>query len=174
MINDCIKDNRPIFENALVGKRFKFDPKRPGVIGCALSHIKIFNKMIDEKIPIAYVLEDDANVKKELPDLDVKKFEDVDLIYINNRNYADGNVIELGNLLVMKCNKPKWGADGYIITQSGCRKMLENMFPIVCPIDTVMRYFTNSCCDSGMAKNANIRNLIENKHVELSDEHKNL
>ena len=31
-----------------------------GVVGCALSHLKIYKKIMDENIPIALVLEDDA------------------------------------------------------------------------------------------------------------------
>ncbi len=42
-----------------------------GEIGCALSHVNIYNKMIKEDIPIAFILEDDVIVSKDvIPMLD--------------------------------------------------------------------------------------------------------
>lgn len=40
---------------------------KPGEIGCALSHISIYKKIIREKIPQALILEDDALLTEELP-----------------------------------------------------------------------------------------------------------
>lgn len=37
-----------------------------GEIGCALSHLNIYNKMIKEDIPIAFILEDDAILTKDV------------------------------------------------------------------------------------------------------------
>jgi len=37
-----------------------------GVIGCALSHLGIYKKIIDENIPIALILEDDAILREDL------------------------------------------------------------------------------------------------------------
>lgn len=37
-----------------------------GEIGCALSHLNIYNKMVKENIPIAFILEDDAIISKDI------------------------------------------------------------------------------------------------------------
>ena len=48
-----------------------------GEIGCALSHLNIYNKMIKEDIPIAFILEDDAIISKDvIPMLDFLKKSD--------------------------------------------------------------------------------------------------
>lgn len=37
-----------------------------GEIGCALSHLSIYQKMVDEHIPMAFILEDDANIGADI------------------------------------------------------------------------------------------------------------
>lgn len=45
--------------------RNKHLPKA-GEIGCALSHMKIWNQIIDENIPVALILEDDVTINSDL------------------------------------------------------------------------------------------------------------
>ncbi len=40
-----------------------------GAIGCALSHLSVYQKMIDDNIPFALVLEDDVHISESLPHL---------------------------------------------------------------------------------------------------------
>lgn len=42
---------------------------KPGEIGCALSHINIYRKMVDENIAQALILEDDALLTEQLPEI---------------------------------------------------------------------------------------------------------
>lgn len=41
----------------------------PGEIGCTLSHRAVLRKIVDENIPVALVLEDDARLADDLPDV---------------------------------------------------------------------------------------------------------
>jgi len=41
----------------------------PGEVGCTLSHQKIFQKMIDEKLPIALIMEDDVDVAPSIHEI---------------------------------------------------------------------------------------------------------
>jgi glycosyl transferase family 25 len=53
---------------AYEGSRPKFQHLSPGEIGCALSHMSIYRKMVADNIPAAIVLEDDAEVGPSLYD----------------------------------------------------------------------------------------------------------
>jgi GR25 family glycosyltransferase involved in LPS biosynthesis len=139
-INECLSEKKCLFENMYIG--YILPNERPGVIGCFASHVQIYNKMINENIQIAYVLEDDIIINASLPLLNPTDFDNVDIVYINDRNYGFGPEHRIGPLIVKKC-KPKWGTDGYIVTLHGAKKLIGCCFPMVAPIDTQIRHFTN-------------------------------
>jgi glycosyl transferase, family 25 len=41
----------------------------PGMIGCSLSHYEVYKKMVNEGIELAFILEDDTRLSKELPEV---------------------------------------------------------------------------------------------------------
>jgi len=41
----------------------------PGEVGCTLSHQKIFQKMIDEKLPLALIMEDDVDIAPSINEI---------------------------------------------------------------------------------------------------------
>lgn len=144
-IKDRMSSKQCLFKNMYVG--YVKQNERPGVIGCFSSHVQIYNKMVDENIQIAYVLEDDILITTSLPILNPDEFENVDMVYINDRNYGIGPKYNLGTLEVQKC-KPKWGTDGYIVTLNGAKKLIGCCFPMVAPIDTQIRHFANNSIDT--------------------------
>jgi len=65
----------------------------PGEQGCFISHIRIFQKIVREKIPFAFIIEDDAFFSRDF----TKRFlqvlnevsHDVDILYIGGRFTSD-------------------------------------------------------------------------------------
>jgi GR25 family glycosyltransferase involved in LPS biosynthesis len=117
-----------------------------GGVGCALSHWKIYKKMIDDQIDTALILEDDININVNDRGDFMRRLEHIvstapdgfDAIYVGysgKMNYygeRDG--------IFRKANRV-YGTFGYVITKACAIKML-NMFPVSEQIDTVLsNYF---------------------------------
>jgi glycosyl transferase family 25 len=107
-----------------------------GEIGCALSHIKIYRKIIDEKIPIALILEDDAvlpdNIKDVLKDIEKfnKKSNKPNLILLTKvEKYISSFCKKLENINLYKFHKG-WLAYGYIINRKGAEILLKHLYPV--------------------------------------------
>ena len=111
-----------------------------GEIGCALSHKKIYQKIVDENIPYAVILEDDAIVEsdiKRVVSLVIEKNISCDVVLLgHNRGFKNKEVIDsvdslwwqhslnkkyrLGRLV-----KGGLGTYGYMISQKGARRILD-------------------------------------------------
>ena len=114
-----------------------------GEIGCYLSHVKIWQSMIDKKIPRIIVLEDDAALQKPFIDfvnnvdkLPKKKWDVITLkTYVELKPFGRklfGHYKMAYSCRFMNCT----GA--YLITLSGAEKLLKKAFPIVRPVDGLM------------------------------------
>jgi GR25 family glycosyltransferase involved in LPS biosynthesis len=139
--------------NKLVESTFTVNKKtrnmRPGEIGCSLSHIGIFEKIVKNKYPYALVLEDDAKLlcdpsifKTEINKLltEIPKnfyilslFQHKDLTH----NKAYNNYIQrsmVGEHLY-RIHELTYGTVAYIISYEGAINMLQKLYPISYPID---------------------------------------
>lgn len=93
----------------------------PGAVGCFISHLKIWQQIVQDQMQVTLVIEDDAQVN-QLTDMinhyhyysDMKKYYQYDLIQLNTRTD--------------KLNFPGDfnGTESYIVTLSGAKKLLEN------------------------------------------------
>ena len=115
----------------------------PGEIGCALSHIGIYKKIVAENIPFALILEDDAYamppLKKILevyettmsPDLAVVTLfgEGVPVRGKVPRIYLPFSVYSLGRVY------GGYRMHAYVVSLAAARKILDFALPIVTPID---------------------------------------
>lgn len=71
----------------------KLNTLLPGEQGCFISHIRIFQKIVREKIPFAFIIEDDAFFSRDF----TKRFlqvlsevsHDIDILYIGGRFTSD-------------------------------------------------------------------------------------
>lgn len=111
-----------------------------GEIGCALSHKKIYQKIVDENIPYAVILEDDAIVKsdfKRVVSLVIEKNISYDVVLLgHNRGFKNEEVIDSVDSLwwryLLNKNyrlgmlvKGGLGTYGYMISQKGAKRILE-------------------------------------------------
>lgn len=125
-----------------------------GEIGCALSHIHVYQKMVDKNIAYAVIFEDDAIIKKDFTDtiklvLDINF--DWDLILLgHNIGFDISNEIKSiksywykkkvnNSTNIGRIVKGGLGCYGYLITQQGAKKILDyiNKESIFYPIDKI-------------------------------------
>lgn len=127
-----------------------------GEIGCAMSHRYCYQRIIDDKLKEAIILEDDAIFDKELLEFLKHKDEfphDLDLLLIGHYKqmyYDDGFMIHsfYHRQSCIHINK-KWkirrivaggnGTHGYLITNQGAQKLLKLMNKIYLPADVYTR-----------------------------------
>jgi glycosyl transferase family 25 len=128
----------------------KFEYLRPGEIGCFISHIRIFQKIVNDAIPLALIMEDDAifcedflneydKVIREIP-------ENTDILYIGGRFYpgfqmSTGERISERIVKHLHLNNPHDSdrtAHAYIVSQRLAKFILDifNMVNIIqLPLD---------------------------------------
>ena len=110
-----------------------------GEVGCCMSHIRIWKKIVEDDIDVCLVVEDDAN--KILPGFDLilsnlidKLPKDWDVFIIGFMLFRDkgelvsDDFIKIKEFLLTHC---------YLINKKGAQKFLENL-PVDSPIDTFM------------------------------------
>lgn len=118
----------------------------PGMIGCYLSHYSIFEQMTE---PYAIIFEDDARIHPKIYKKVIKS-----IVEEEGRFPSDWDVILLGHWCKM-CEPTAqaspdvavarffWGTHGYMVSQTGARKLLENREPeITMQIDHYMSYLS--------------------------------
>ena len=106
-------------------------PPPLGHVACFFSHRAIWQKMVDENIPVALVLEDDVIPvawDAAILRVELEKF-GLDQLRIEKTPYPVINPFPMGKqrleiLQRIAVNEPSYGAGAYIITLSGAKKCL--------------------------------------------------
>jgi glycosyl transferase family 25 len=119
-----------------------------GEVGCALSHLLIYRKMIEEKIEKAVILEDDAVLCEDFPDilrhLDQLPEDCECLLFGYDADIAKEILLYTsfwgarkfyGKYCLKRFVKVAFGTYGYMITLRGAKKLLERIGMIDKPID---------------------------------------
>lgn len=141
-------DGRRLDENALrevySAERAKREGGRllsKGEVGCALSHLRIYQTMLDLNHELALVLEDDAALSKD--------FEKELALICSTVDWNDNEIVllshiqkytEWGSLPVSKKSRlvsplTAYNGNGYLITQRGATKLLAELRPVYQPAD---------------------------------------
>jgi len=112
-----------------------------GAIGCYLSHILIWIRMIEEDMPYCVIFEDDVSFSDNFTENFEKRLRDVP---------EDADAIFLGvsvnfkpiryNEYVNRIGTLFQGLHAYIMTNKGARKFLKNAFPIEVQLDSNMSF----------------------------------
>lgn len=127
---------------------------RLGEIGCLLSHQKIYQKIVDNGIPYALILEDDVALNKDVVRFlqDVSQFpSDWELILLGHYAGHDFNLMQLevrspssfwgrtkvmqGAYQLVRLVRPAYGTHGYLVSQRGAQKLLKALTRFYQPID---------------------------------------
>jgi glycosyl transferase family 25 len=103
----------------------------PGEVGCILSHQKAFQKMIDEKLPFALIMEDDVDIAPSVHEI-LNYLEHADFPF--DICFLGHHPLKLETELFLKIsdsfelnrvNEIVWGAHGYVISLPCAIRMLE-------------------------------------------------
>ncbi|MDR1533706.1 MAG: glycosyltransferase family 25 protein [Planctomycetota bacterium] len=116
--------------------RPEVNPLTPGEIGCALSHRKIYEKMRDENIPFAFILEDDSILRLDPRPLlagiaarPPNRSEVYLLTHRNNLYVKSGRAEEIAGVRMFKilnCH----GTYGYVLSRTAANNLLAFQTPI--------------------------------------------
>ncbi|MDR2400064.1 MAG: glycosyltransferase family 25 protein [Deferribacteraceae bacterium] len=107
-----------------------------GEIGCSLSHINIYRKMIDEGIEIALILEDDADIKDtineamaEIETFDGKRRKPSIYLLTEAEKYIQNFKVPLKTVTLHKYHRG-WYTQGYIINRECAEILAKHLYPI--------------------------------------------
>ncbi|HHQ4778737.1 TPA: glycosyltransferase family 25 protein [Aeromonas veronii] len=117
-----------------------------GEVGCALSHIKLYEMMVSKKIEKAIILEDDIYLHmhfKNIIDVALQKMSS-DIIFIHHgkakkwpwtRKLPEGYRLASYCRPSKKSNRGIISTAGYILSLNGARKLLQHAYPVRMPAD---------------------------------------
>jgi glycosyl transferase family 25 len=107
-----------------------------GEIGCALSHLKIYRKIVEEGIDIALVLEDDATLSDNINAalIDIEAFNNdarkpALFLLTKVEKYISSLPKRLERINLYRFHKG-WLATGYAINRKGAEILLKCLYPI--------------------------------------------
>jgi glycosyl transferase, family 25 len=120
-------------------KRFKRSEGRraaPGEIGCALSHIGVYRRIVNEDIPRALILEDDAWLNPNLPMILEAMSDNVEpseaQVFLLTWFVSLSRVprIKLWSSYELGHVKKAYCSHGYVVTQSAARRLTDVLYPV--------------------------------------------
>ncbi len=108
-----------------------------GAIGCFLSHLKVWKKIVDENIDYSLILEDDISIKSLNDALQ------------SNMIFEYFDIVNLSPRVRWQDNRTVWdGGEAYILSKEGAQKLLNAVnFPNLLKY-VVPDRLTNLCSDS--------------------------
>ena len=111
----------------------------PNEVACAMSHIRVYEKMIQENIESALIFEDDAKIEDSLVQVlqNLSKFpDDWGLINLSSATYMYPTKIEvIPGVSIAEFRKPPKFLVAYLVTLETAKKLVELAYPIRCPAD---------------------------------------
>lgn len=132
------------------GRSVDSDISSKGAIGCYISHIKLWQKLVKEKDDMYLIVEDDVTVDITSEKINLfieevcQKHTDWDVILLGwmkplpDTMGKDGDIRLSSN--VYKCNDITFGTHAYLIKRKGAERLLKNAFPIVDQVDSYLSY----------------------------------
>ena len=113
-------------------------------VGCALSHFSIYQRMIDENISMACILEDDIAISTKSKEcvarveslMDVTKPQ---VVLLSDHTKIYGDVSE-GGFFELRKSRTGTCTDGYCLTQEAAKVLLKQNLPLLVPCDTWGRW----------------------------------
>ncbi|MGK8558180.1 glycosyl hydrolase 53 family protein [Nocardia gipuzkoensis] len=106
---------------------------------CGISHIRLWRHIVENGIPWAIVLEDDAELISRLPQ-DIDEWglpSDCDLVFLSSRATA-GRICSTSGTFSYAELIGGAGTEGYLVGLAGAAKLLEIMTPLKDPLDFQM------------------------------------
>lgn len=122
---DKLPDNAKVYENWAIAdsdNAFWNSPVTIGEIGCTMSHINAWNRIVKEGVKRALILEEDFIARKPIKEL-YEPGVDWDLMYLGRYVFDESENIEINNQWV----RPglSYNTHAYMLTGVGAQKLLD-------------------------------------------------
>jgi glycosyl transferase family 25 len=119
-----------------------YRPMSRGEIGCALSHLGVYRKMLEDGAGLALVLEDDALLGDDLPavlealaaEMDPDSPDVVLLSHVDKYTRWGAKPLGRQRKLVRRYGE-WWRAHGYVVTRAAAQQLLAGLQPLWCAAD---------------------------------------
>lgn len=116
----------------------------PAEIAVALSHINIWKKMIDEKIPYALILEDDVFFERDFSEKVNKAWKQLptsdsgervfDMLYLSFKEVDNNAEKSTYSRNLFRPIRGFWWLSGYVLSYEGAKKLIGSL-PVCGPVD---------------------------------------
>ncbi|CAJ0807401.1 glycosyltransferase family 25 protein [Ralstonia flaminis] len=108
-----------------------------GEVGCALSHLGVYRAMLEQDLPYALILEDDAKLGPDVPAVLDALVQQVSpdepvvtlLTHINRYYKRSAKPLDPSHSVVKLANY-QWLAHGYFVTRAAAKRMVEQLYPV--------------------------------------------
>lgn len=108
-----------------------------GEVGCALSHLGVYRAMLEQDLPYALILEDDAKLGVDVPAVLDALMQQVSpdepvvtlLTHIDRYHKRSAKPLDAGHDMVKLANN-QWLAHGYFVTRAAAKRMVEQLYPV--------------------------------------------
>jgi GR25 family glycosyltransferase involved in LPS biosynthesis len=162
-INNSLELNRTLKLFNIIFDKQEYN--MPGKIGCTLSHLKLYKHIIDNKIDICTIFEDDIFFHSEWNYLAEKFYQNTpknfDILFIGNQIEE---CIEKNNNIPRINQKPCYCTHGYILTLKGAKKLIDLIvkWDYYNQVDFVKRNLNGIITIDEIIKNIQLR-ILNNK-----------
>lgn len=115
-------------------------------VGCTLSHLSVYKKMIDGNISSCIIFEDDVKLSDDFPKalIAVEKFLDISrpqvVLFSDHRDNVNQRLVESCDIVDIVAIGGDTCAEGYAITLPAARELYRVNFPMVVMCDAWTRY----------------------------------
>lgn len=133
------------------------DRSRSGVVGCALSHLKAYQKILADGADVALVLEDDVVLPADIQEITAAAAvhmvgADVVLLHYGNVNPTYSSGLRLSRTTAVQLTSRRIlafpaeiadvsGAGAYLVTSEACEFMTREILPVRVPADDWAFFF---------------------------------
>lgn len=135
-----------MFYSPELNQRYYYQSLTKGEIGCFMSHRKVWQQMIAQSIPYAFILEDDFVIQSNINNViqDIKSL-DFDWHYIKLSSYGKQRQVvaklPLINHSLVRFGKQPAGTCAQVVSLAGARRLLKSTEKIGLPIDVALQHW---------------------------------
>lgn len=140
-------DDRQLAQCSELRALFRYGERlRPGILGCSLSHLEAYRRMVSEDIPEVVIVEDDARPSPDfgrvLTELEAVPSDCDVLTFHSLFEWAAptpvNDSIIAGKYRICTFGRTPMGTQAYLITQAAARRVLKVAYPVCLPSDELL------------------------------------
>lgn len=138
-----------VFDDKMAKKRYHYDLTL-GEIGCYLSHVKCWKKIIDDGLDFAVILEDDLLLEPNFKDV-IESVSNIEAEWhylklscpFKRRPYTEAQSIKTtknNSVSLVDYKKPPTGTVAQVVSHEGAMRLLKNRPPFFRPVDVDLQW----------------------------------